>query len=117
VTPRLYGIRNCDTVKRALAWFEERGIAVEFVDYKKTPPSRSLLDGWLRRVDHGRLVNRAGTTWRKLPDDARAAAETTAGALALMIEKPSVIRRPVIETDGTLLVGYDPDLYAKTFHG
>ncbi len=114
---RVYGIRNCDTVKRALAWFAGRGIAVEFIDYKKSPPTPALIEDWLRQVDVSRLVNRSGTTWRALPDDAKAHAETKAGAIALMIEKPSVVRRPVIDADGKLVVGYDPELYAQTFRG
>ena len=66
VTTRLYGIPNCDTVKRARAWFVARGLDVEFVDYKKTPPTRALIERWLARVDADALVNRSGTTWRKL---------------------------------------------------
>jgi arsenate reductase len=114
---RLFGIPNCDQVKRARAWLAARGVAVEFVDYKKTPPTAALIERWLRHVDASRLVNRSGTTWRKLDDAARAQADTPGGAIALMTAHPSIIRRPVVEHDGALLVGFDADTYARTFHG
>jgi len=117
VKPRLYGIPNCDTVKRARAWFATRGLDVDFVDYKKTPPTRALLEGWLAHVDADTLVNRSGTTWRKLGDAERAGAAKRDGAIALMLANPSLIRRPVIEHGGALLVGFDADRYARTFHG
>ena len=88
VKPRLYGIPNCDTVKRARAWFAARGVDVDFVDYKKTPPTRALLEGWLAHVDADALVNRSGTTWRKLDDTARASAANRDGAIALMVANP-----------------------------
>jgi arsenate reductase len=117
VTKRLYGIANCDTVKRARAWFAARNLEIEFVDYKKTPPTRALVERWLAHVDTDALVNRSGTTWRKLGDAERASAASLDGALVLMLAHPSLIRRPVIEHGGALLVGFDPDRYARTFHG
>jgi arsenate reductase len=117
VNIRLYGISNCEQVKRARAWFGARGLAVEFVDHKKTPPTPALIERWLAHVDASRLVNRAGTTWRKLDDAERAGADTRSGAIALMVAHPSLIRRPVIEHDGALLVGFDADDYARKFHG
>jgi arsenate reductase len=117
VTIRLYGIPNCDQVKRARAWFGECGLAVAFVDYKRTPPDQALIERWLAQVDPSRLVNRSGTTWRKLDDAERARADTRQGAVALMVAHPSLIRRPVVEHDGALLVGFDADAYARTFHG
>lgn len=114
---RLYGIPNCDQVKRARAWFGERGLAVAFVDYKRTPPDPALIERWLARVDASRLVNRSGTTWRGLDEAERTRADTRQGAVALMVAHPSLIRRPVVEHEGALLVGFDADAYARTFHG
>lgn len=117
MTPRLYGIPNCDTVRRARAWLAQRGVAVEFVDYRKTPPTRALLERWLERMPADDLLNRSGTTWRKLAEPERAGASTREGAIALMLAQPSVIRRPIVELGGALLVGFDADRYARTFHG
>jgi Spx/MgsR family transcriptional regulator len=117
VTIRLYGIPNCDKVKRARAWFDARRLPVDFVDYKKTPPERALLERWLRQVPAEALVNRSGTTWRKLGEADRARAEHRDGAIALMLAHPSLIRRPVIEYGAALLVGFDADQYQRTFHG
>jgi Spx/MgsR family transcriptional regulator len=108
----IYGIRNCDTVKKTLAWFSARDIIVDFIDYKKTPPDEPLLRRWLTRLDWEQLVNKRGTTWRKLPDVQRDGL-TEAGAIALMIANPSLIKRPVVDSEGTLSVGFD-ELYFAT---
>ena len=104
----LYGIPNCDTVKKARAWLQGRGVAHEFIDFKKTPPDAELLAGWARAVGTERLLNRKGTTWRAVDAATQAAAGTEAGALALMAAQPSVIKRPVVQwPDGALTVGFD----------
>lgn len=105
----LYGIPNCDTVKRARAWLAAQGIEAAFHDFKKAgvPPER--LDAWLARLGWERLLNRSGSTWRKLDDAARAAVADAASARALMLAQPSVIRRPVVEwSPQTTTVGFDP---------
>jgi arsenate reductase (glutaredoxin) len=105
----LYGIPNCDTVKRARAWLGEQGIEVSFHDFKKAgvPPAR--LDVWLSAVGWERLLNRKGTTWRKLDDGVRAGVVDTASARAAMLAEPSVIKRPVVEwAAGPITVGFDP---------
>jgi Spx/MgsR family transcriptional regulator len=110
----LYGIPNCDTVKRARAWLAEHGAAHEFHDYKKAgvPPER--LEAWLAVLGWEKLVNRKGTTWRQLPEAARDAVVDTASARALMRDKPSVIKRPVVEwDDGVTTVGFDPEDWAE----
>ncbi|MFN3398345.1 MAG: Spx/MgsR family RNA polymerase-binding regulatory protein, partial [Sulfurimicrobium sp.] len=94
---KLYGIPNCNSVKKARAWLAEQGIALPFHDFKKQGVSEELLKSWLMVVGREKLLNRQGTTWRQLPDDAKAAAGDDAGALRLMLEKPSVIKRPVLE--------------------
>jgi len=115
MTPlRLYGIPNCDTVKRARAFLAERGAAVEFHDFKKqgVPPER--LDVWLASAAGPKLLNRQGTTWRSLGDAAQAAAQSPAGGRALMLAQPSVIKRPVVEwPSGEVSVGFDADAFAQ----
>jgi Spx/MgsR family transcriptional regulator len=104
----LYGIPNCDTVKKARAWLAERGIDHGFHDYRKqgVPPGR--LDAWISAVGWEALLNRQGTTWRKLDEGARAGVVDAASARALMLANASVIRRPVSERDGRVIaVGFD----------
>ncbi len=107
---RLYGIPNCDTVKRARAWLNGQDRPHEFVDFKKSPPEEAQLRRWseaLGGVDV--LVNRRGTTWRQLDDAQRAGADSTEGALALLQLKSSLIKRPVVEwPDGRVTAGFDP---------
>jgi Spx/MgsR family transcriptional regulator len=108
MTTTLYGIPNCDTVKRARAWLDERGIAPRFHDYKKAGVPVDRLDDWIARAGWERLVNRQGTTWRKLDEGVRAAVVDAASAKALMLAQPSVIKRPVVEwAGGGLSVGFD----------
>ncbi|MGE5723512.1 MAG: ArsC family reductase [Sphingomonadales bacterium] len=106
----LYGIRNCDTVKKARAWLDERGVAYAFHDYKAEGADPSRLRRWCAQVGWERLLNRAGTTFRKLSDADKAGIDE-AKALRLMAAQPSMIKRPVIETNGCLLVGFDPERY------
>ena len=108
---RLYGIPNCDTMKKARAWLESHGVAYEFHDYKKAGIERSKLEAWLKAVGWEVLLNRAGTTFRKLPESARSGL-TEAKATRLMLEQPSMIKRPVLERGKTLLVGFSPEKYA-----
>jgi Spx/MgsR family transcriptional regulator len=108
MTVVLYGIPNCDTVRKARAWLDGRGIDYSFHDYRKqgVPPER--IDAWIRAVGWEVLVNRQGTTWRKLDEALKAGVVDAASARALMLAHPSVIRRPVIERDGRILVaGFD----------
>ncbi|MEZ0610528.1 ArsC family reductase [Fibrella sp. WM1] len=110
----LYAIPNCDTVKKARVWLAEHGVSYQFHDYKKQGIDRATLTHWLTQRPWEELVNRAGTTWKKLPDtDKPTDAE---GAIALMLEKPSVIRRPLIEADGRIVaLGFKSDNYEATF--
>ena len=105
----LFGISNCDTVKRARAWMVERGNEHAFHDFKKTGVPPASLDAWLAAVGWERLINRKGTTWRKLDDETRAGVVDAASARAVMLAQPGVIKRPVVEwAGGTLTVGFDP---------
>ena len=108
----IYGIKNCDTMKKARAWLEGHGIAYDFHDYKTTGIARDKLKQWSDEVGWDTLLNRAGTTFRKLPDADREGLNERK-ALALMLAQPSMIKRPVLDLGGKLLVGFRPDVYAK----
>jgi arsenate reductase len=108
----IYGIKNCDTMKKARAWLDEHGIAYAFHDYKAVGIERQLLESWARSVGWETLLNRAGTTFRKLPDEAKNGLSEKK-AIALMLGQPSMIKRPVLDVGGELLVGFKPETYAK----
>jgi Spx/MgsR family transcriptional regulator len=109
----LYGIKNCDTMKKAFAWCESRGIAYTFHDYKKQGVPRDRLVAWCQVLGWKTLVNTRGPTFRKLaPEEQEITSQSQ--AVALMLAHPSLIRRPVVETDGgQLLVGFDPALFGS----
>ena len=107
----LYGIKNCDTMKKARAWLDARGVAYDFHDYKSEGVDRAQLERWIGTVGWQTLLNRAGTTFRKLPD-ARKATLDERQAVALMLEQPSLIKRPVLTLGDALLVGFSPERYA-----
>jgi arsenate reductase len=109
----LYGIPNCDTVKKARTWLAAHGHEVVFHDFKKDGLERATIAAWLEQLDWEVLVNRKGTTWRKLTDERRASVTDKAGALALMLEMPSVIKRPVLARAGTLSVGFSDERYSE----
>jgi arsenate reductase (glutaredoxin) len=108
---KVYGIVNCSTVKAAREWLETHGKGYEFVDFKTTPPARDQLARWCKAVGWERMLNRRGTTWRLLPPAIQARVKDEASAIALMLDKPTVIKRPVVEAGGTLLIGFDEDDY------
>jgi arsenate reductase len=107
----IYGIKNCDTMKKARAFLDKKGVAYDFHDYKAAGIERGRLEGWARKAGWEKLLNRAGTTFRKLPDKDKEGI-TEAKAIALMIAQPSMIKRPVLEAGGKLLVGFKPEEYA-----
>jgi arsenate reductase (glutaredoxin) len=106
----IYGIKNCDTMKKARAWLDGHGVAYDFHDYKAAGIERGRLEDWAKAVGWETLLNRAGTTFRKLPDADREGL-TEAKAIALMLEQPSMIKRPVLDLGGKLLVGFKPESY------
>ena len=107
----LYGLRNCDTVKKARAWLAARGVGYTFHDYKTAGVSPERLAGWVDRIGWEALLNRSGTAFRKLPETDKVELDR-ARAMALMLAHPSAIRRPVLESGDTLLVGFKPEAYA-----
>lgn len=111
MTTKIYGIKNCDTMKKAFAWCDAHGVAYEFHDYKKQGVPRDHLVDWCRAAGWKTLLNTRGPTFRKLPAE-RQQIETQSAAVALMMEFPSAIKRPVVETaSGQLLVGFDVAMF------
>ena len=108
---QLYGIPNCATVKKARAWLDEHHIAHEFINFKTQAPTREWLSGCLKQIPLDTLLNKRGTTWRKQQQKAN----SEAGAIALMMAQPSVIKRPVLVYGGRIEVGFDADKYAALF--
>jgi len=113
-TVTIYGIKNCDTMKKTRAWLDAHGIDYQFHDYKTAGIERGVLEGWAREVGWETLLNRAGTTFRTLPEKDKVGL-TEKKALALMMAQPSMIKRPVLAAGDLLLVGFRPDMYAKAF--
>ena len=107
----IYGIRNCDTMKKARAWLEAHGVEYDFHDYKTAGIDRATLVKWVKSVGWEVLLNRAGTTFRRLTDDAKQDIDERK-AIKLMLEQPSMIKRPVLERGRTLLVGFTEDRYS-----
>ncbi len=110
----LYGIRACDTMKKARTWLEAHKVAHDFHDYKKQGIDKALLEGWVQQVGWEVLLNRAGTTFRKLPEADRDSI-TEKKAIALMLAQPSMIKRPVLAAKGKITVGFKPELYQALF--
>ncbi len=109
----IYGIKNCDTMKKARAWLEKRGVDYAFHDYKTAGIERERLEKWEKKVGWEKLLNRAGMTFRKLPDKDKAGIDAKK-ALALMMAQPSMIKRPVLDLGGgRLVVGFSPELYGE----
>ena len=111
-TITMYGIKNCDTMKKARAWLDSHGVAYRFHDYKAEGIDKTTLAGFAKAVGWETLLNRAGTTFRKL-DEADRQGLTEARATALMLAQPSMIKRPVLDLGGRLLVGFKPEIYEK----
>ena len=114
MTVTIYGIKNCDTMKKARAWLDKAGVAYEFHDYKTAGVEKKQLETWSKELGWETLLNRAGTTFRKLPETDKEGL-TAAKAMKLMLEQPSMIKRPVLDTGKALLVGFKPDDYKAAF--
>lgn len=110
----IYGIKNCDTMKKARTWLDSHDVAYTFHDYKAEGVAKADLERWAKEVGWDVLLNRAGTTFRKLPDMDKDSITGTK-AIALMLAQPSMIKRPVLEAGGKLTVGFKPEIYAKLF--
>jgi arsenate reductase len=108
----LFGIKNCDTMKKARAWLDGHGVEYAFHDYKTAGVEASVVRAWAAKVGWEVLLNRAGTTFRKLPEQDKEGL-TEKKAIGLMVKQPSIIKRPVLEMSGKLLVGFKPEIYEK----
>ena len=115
MTIQLYGIPNCATVKKARAWLSEKQVPHAFVNFKTEAPTPEQLAGCLKQIPLDTLLNKRGTTWRKLTPEQQQKANSEAGAIALMMAQPSVIKRPVLVYGGRIEVGFDADKYAALF--
>ena len=111
---KMYGIKNCDTIKKARAWLEKNGIDYVFHDYRKEGIDQKMLNAWLKSLDWEDLLNRRGTTWRKLPESTRETMNRKA-AVNLMLEQPAIIKRPLLETNGELTLGFCEENYRNIF--
>jgi len=111
---KLYGIKNCDTMKKAMQWLNEHGVAYQFIDYKAAGVAAERLPRWIAAAGWEPLLNRRGLMWKKLTDAERDQVDA-AKAQQLMSTYPSLIKRPVLETGTELLVGFDPDAYHRRF--
>ena len=111
MTITIHGIKNCDTMKKARAWLEAEGIAHDFHDYKTAGIAPAKLHAWVRKAGWEALLNRAGTTFRKLPEDQKQGLDE-ARAMALMLAQPSMIKRPVLTHGDKLIIGFDPTRYS-----
>ena len=114
MTVRLYGIPNCDTMKKARTWLDTHGVAYAFHDYKKAGIDRATLERWVADLGWEILLNRTGTTFRKLPDADKADLDASR-AIDLMLAQPSMIKRPVLVGDGWIETGFRPERYAGRF--
>ena len=113
-TCRIYGIKNCDTMKKAFTWLDAQGVSYEFIDYKTADVVAKELSGWSVRAGWQSLLNTRGMMWKRLSDEERSDVDD-AKALALMTEYPTLIKRPVLDSGTTLLVGFDPERYTTEF--
>ena len=107
---KLYGIPNCDTVKKARTWLDAHGTAYDFHDYKKAGIDAATLRGWTEELGWETVFNRAGTTFRKLPNEAKAGLDAEK-AIALMLEQPSMIKRPILDLGDRRIAGFKPEVY------
>lgn len=110
----IYGIKNCDTMKKAMKWLDNAGMDYHFHDYKKDGLAPELVDSWLASLDWEQLINRRGTTWRKLDENVRNSMDQ-ASARAVMLENPSIIKRPILDTGRERILGFNADDYAARF--
>ncbi len=109
----VYGIKNCSTVKKALDWLDNNGVEYTFLDFKKEGVDRDKLSYWAEKVGWDKLVNRKGTTWRKLSPDEQLLVDNAGAAFALLSQQTSIIKRPVLEYQDEVLLGFDEEVYTE----
>lgn len=109
---KVYGISNCDTVRKARRWLDEQGIDYQFHDYRKDGLTKAMLEPWFERLGWESLLNRRGTTWRQLPESVRDGIDGPS-AVEVMLQSPAIIKRPLVDTGSELLLGFDADQWAQ----
>ncbi len=110
----IYGIKNCDTMKKAIRWLNDQGIDYQFHDYRKHGLNKKQLQNWASELGWETMLNRRGTTWRKLPEATRESINKTA-AISLMLDNPALIKRPLLDTGKKITLGFNPDTYQDLF--
>lgn len=116
MTTEIYGIKNCDTMKKAFDWLDSHGVAYTFHDYRTEGVTEDQVRGWCQALGWEKVLNKASTTFRNLPDADKAGLDEER-AIALMVREPTMIKRPVLQTGGTVTNGFKPDVYAGLFAG
>lgn len=111
----LYGIKNCDTMKKATAWLQNHAVAFNFHDYRKDGIDQNLIESFETELGWQTMVNKRGTTWRKLSDDVKEKINQTS-AIALMVEQPALIKRPILQTETSLQIGFSNEIYQELFN-
>ena len=111
----LYGIKNCDTIKKSRKWLEQNNIEYQFHDYRKEGLSADQLKQWCEELGWENLLNKRGTTWRKLPEETKQSIDLKA-AIAIMLEQPAIIKRPLLHTGKTKLLGFNEEQYSEIFN-
>jgi Spx/MgsR family transcriptional regulator len=115
MTTKIYGIKNCDTMKKAFKWLDAQGINYDFQDYKKTAPSQDQATNWVNTLGWENVINKRGTTWRKLDEDTKNAMSEEL-AVQVMLENPSIIKRPILEHQDKTLLGFKEAEYQALFN-
>lgn len=111
----VYGIKNCDTMKKAFTWLQSHAVDYTFVDYKKAGVVEIHIDDWVKRAGWERLLNKRGLMWKKLDDATRSDIDEVK-AIRIMTQYPSIIKRPILDDSHELIIGFDPDVYAERFN-
>ncbi|MBC7388303.1 MAG: ArsC family reductase [Opitutaceae bacterium] len=112
---KIYGIKNCDTMKKAFNWLDSKGVKYSFHDYKKAGIDEETIRKWLTKLNLEQIINVKGTTWKQLSDEQKALVKNANTAIALMMEKPSLIKRPLADLEGEYVLGFIPEVWEKTF--
>ncbi|MDQ6621387.1 MAG: Spx/MgsR family RNA polymerase-binding regulatory protein [Pseudomonadota bacterium] len=114
---KVFGISNCSTVRKARAWLDDRCHGYDFIDFRKSPPQRRQLARWVEKFGWETVLNRRGNTWRMLGLEVQSGVRDPESAIDVMLANPSSIKRPIIEVDDDLLIGFDEAAYASRLHG
>jgi arsenate reductase len=114
MSAKIYGIKNCDTMKKAFTWLNDKGVSYDFHDYRAEGIDTALVEQWSKAIGWEKVLNKASTTFKELPDADKAGLDEEK-AIRLMVQAPTMIKRPVLVTGDTVMTGFKPDLYASIF--